>query len=779
MTHPLLALQELSKYYVNGQNVVAGLNKVSISFERGEFVAITGESGSGKSSLAHILGGILPYEDGELYYDGKPTSHFDSEDWERYRAGSIAFISQNYGILPGATVEENVISALRLTGVDKTQAVEDAKSILEEVELWSLRSRRAAKLSSGQKQRLSIARALAKPCSVLIADEPTGNLDPENSDKVIRLLAKASQDRLVILITHEFSEAEDYVTRHISLQDGRICADAKLRQSAAVERPQERRKAVGDLSAYIAGLQMRSRPAWSVIVLIFIMLTAFSVFAFLGSFIVALDDTSTRIYESDAFLNGEKTRIVAVRADGQAMTQEDYDTILSVNHVRQLDKFGYIQDISYAYVEGTDYVINYPRFNHGTFREAVYIEVPTVEFLSTQQYMKTIPLSESSDDFLTSGTMPRQFNEVVAAGDKTMLGRQFSVYLRNIPLWDMGGCIEVEMTVVGVTDQGSGLYFHDDVARSLTMDYLGAEYTYIPCYDQVPSDAEYINYRDARSKVMYGQLCAPFYAVCEPKAGSAMQDMKDSEIFVSLGEYVNILTDDPSADYDRIYSKTYSTEFGSWNVAGLNKSTVENVLAVTPAVFKNILKESGIDNGDQVSITVTDYAYTQRVINELEKAGYHALSPYVLGSARIDPDLAAQRVQTLAVCIVALLVIVLLQLIVLRAMFAMETESYRTLSDMGLTRKTAQKSVFWQVFVFTLAGQLLGIAGIILCGHLGIPQIAGLTKYLYGYWWAVISMIHLASTMAAAWLIAAALKKRVYPRGAVQRDLVIDDEEAA
>ena len=119
MTRELLTLQNLAKYYASAQSVVVGLNQTNLTFCRGEFVAITGESGSGKSTLAHVLGGILPYESGELLFKGKPTSHYDSADWERYRRDCVSFISQSYGILPGSSVQDNVTCALRLTGVEK------------------------------------------------------------------------------------------------------------------------------------------------------------------------------------------------------------------------------------------------------------------------------------------------------------------------------------------------------------------------------------------------------------------------------------------------------------------------------------------------------------------------------------------------------------------------------------------------------------------------------------------------------------------------------------
>ena len=777
MTQPILSLQELSKYYVNGQSVVAGLNKINLQFDRGEFVAITGESGSGKSSLVQILGGILPYEDGELWIDGKPTSHYGSTDWERYRAESVGFISQQYGILPGATVQENVISALRLTGMEKAEATVESQRILEEVELWPMRARRAAKLSSGQKQRLSIARALAKPCSILIADEPTGNLDPENSDKVIRLLAQAAQDRLVILVTHEFSEAEHYVTRHITLQDGRVCADARLRPCPPQDFPAPKSRPVKDLSTYVAGLQLRSRPVWSCVLLLFTVLTAFSVFAFLGSFIVAADDTSTRIYESTAFLNGDKTRIVVVREDLANMTQADYDRILSTSHVTSLEVFGYIADIQYFFQEGADYRLNYTQHNYGTIRNPRYMELPTPEFYDVDQFMQTIPQTRKNSQFLTAGELPDNFYEVVAVGDADLIGQTVTVYLCRGTDWEDGGYIRLEMTIVGVTNTGKGLYFHEDLARTLTLHYMGAAYAYMPWYGQVPSSATYTNYRNARSKAMYGEYCNPFHVVCNAAPSATMRDMADTEVYVTLNSYISVLEQNPTAAYREIYQTPFVTETGTWHVAGVLDSTLHNLLAVNPSRFAQILADSGVENGNQVSIHISDYAYTQRVINSLEKAGYYALSPYVLGATHIDAELAAQRTQTLAVCAGALVVILLLQMIVLPSLFATQTESYRTLSDMGLTYRTAGRSIFAQVMIIAVAGQLLALAAIGICALAGVSQIADLTKYLYGRWWVLISVIHLASIALAAWLVRRNLKKRVYPRSAVTRDLILDEEE--
>ncbi len=775
MAQPILTLQELSKYYVNGRNVVAGLNRITLSFEQGEFVAITGESGSGKSTLAHILGGILPYEDGELFIEGKPTSHFDGGDWERYRAQSVGFISQSYGILPGATVLENVVSALRLTGMEKELAHREAEQILEEVELLKFKNRRAAKLSSGQKQRLSIARALAKPSRILIADEPTGNLDPENSEKIIALLAKAAETRLVILITHDYDECRDFVTRHISLQDGKLASDARLRNAPEIPEQPVRQRTNQDLSRYTAGLQMRSRPMWAAVVALFLALTAFAVFAFLGTFIVALDDTNTRIYQSSAFLNGDPNRIVAVRSDLANLTQADYDKLLSVKYVEQLERYGYIADIYCAWEKGEDFVINTIKNNMGTRRHPEYVYTDVVEVTTTDKFMQSVPLFADGGDFLTAGRLPERYDEIVMVGGEELLGKTLTLYLQDKVTWTTG-YLTADVTVVGVTDHGTGLYVHDELAQAVTASFLGAQWTYVPMYQQVPSALVYNNLRDTWSVYQSGPLCMPFRVDSAPAPGSTMKNLSEDEIYISFGTYVDQLMENPAADYDALYRSGLTTGEGEFRIAGVHGSTLENVIAVSPAAFRKIMEQQGIGMGNQVSITISDYAYCERVLEDLEEAGYIALSPYVLGSKQVDEELAAQRQQTLYICIGALAAIAVLQILVLWALFLIENESYRILRDMGLTCAAAQKSIFWQMLLLSILGQAAAVAAIFLCRS-EISQIGNVTKYLYGVWWAVISLTHLLSTAVSALVIAGGLKKRVYSRTAAYVDLPLDDEE--
>ncbi|MBR3705249.1 MAG: ATP-binding cassette domain-containing protein, partial [Oscillospiraceae bacterium] len=489
MGRELLTLQDISKYYTSGQSVVMGLSRINLTFRTGEFVAITGESGSGKSTLAKIIAGILPYESGELFISGSPTSHYDSSDWERYRRDSISFISQSYDILPGCSVERNVISALRLTGMDKADAAVRAKEILHEVELWELRSRRAAKLSSGQKQRLSIARALAKPAPILIADEPTGNLDGENSAKVVQLLAAAAKDRLVLIITHEFAEVEGHATRHITLQDSVVSSDVALRPAAAAKNaapaPVRKRTAPRGLSLYTSFLQVSSRPVWSCIMLTFFALTAFAVFAFLGTFIVNLDDTNTRIYDKAAFRNGDKERIVVVRADGGNLTAQDIDRLLTVSHTERIEPYGLVSDINYFYRENVDYFLHYNAVGGGMLTDATGIDAaPTLENFSL--FVQTIPALPDGREFLTAGRLPENMYEVVA-GNEDLLGETITVYVQDTKNWAKTSYIALNATVVGTTDCGSHLYFHEQLGRSITTQLLHGSVFVLPNTDDPDS----------------------------------------------------------------------------------------------------------------------------------------------------------------------------------------------------------------------------------------------------------------------------------------------------
>lgn len=768
MAKELLRLENLSKYYTSTQSVVMGLNNINVSFERGEFVAITGESGSGKSTLASVIGGMLPYESGELFFEGNPTSHFDSADYERYRRDHISFISQNYGILIGCTVMENVVSALRLSGMEQETAVCKAEEILQEVELWEMRGRRAAKLSSGQKQRLSIARALAKPAPILIADEPTGNLDPENSAKVIELLAKAAKDRLVILITHEFEEAADQVTRHIVIQDGQISMDASLKPFAAVDSPvSAKRSGKGrPLSLYVSRLQLGGRPVWSSLVLLFFSLTAFAVFAFLGTFVVALDDTNTRIYDASAFLNGDKTRVVVAKLDSSPMTTEDYEKLLQVEYVKQLETYGYLTDIQYAYQDGVDYKTYYQRVDSGTWDDPDLSMKENISILPTAPFMKSIPLLAGEETFLAAGRLPENMYEVVLSGDEDQIGQVIAVYIRDDKNWGYGVMLKFDMTVVGVTHQGSGLYFHGDMGRMFTtavMDNAVAgsdnwlnQYQYMLAPNEELADEQW-----RCSEIVYGKLKSTGY---------------ETMLLLNLNteNLMDVLTGDSAID--AFVRKQLIEEFNEQGILPYHTQLYNKFAEVSPQTFEELMWKK---NSDQVSLNIEDYAYTDRVLEAVQGMGYLAVSPFKESSTKQDPELAAERMQTLTVCAAALLAVVLLQVVVLRALFGTQTESYRLFRNIGLTCSTANYSILWQVLLFTLGGQVVGFAGILICRAANVARIVELMRYLPAVYILLLSGVHLAASLIAGYWIIHALDRQVYPLAGRQTDLALETEEVA
>ncbi|MBO4697533.1 MAG: ABC transporter ATP-binding protein [Lachnospiraceae bacterium] len=225
-----LQLKNIGKIYVSEGTVAVGIRGVNLSFDQGEFVAITGASGSGKSTLLNVISGMDTYEEGELLIDGKPTSHYIQPDWEEYREKYISFIFQDYNIIESFTVLQNVELAL-MNIRNPIERRRRAIELLERVGLKSHLKQKGSRLSGGQKQRCVIARALAKDSPIILADEPTGNLDAQSSKEIVELLKEVSKDKLLIVVTHDFDEVEAYATRHIRVFDGAVESDQHLSES--------------------------------------------------------------------------------------------------------------------------------------------------------------------------------------------------------------------------------------------------------------------------------------------------------------------------------------------------------------------------------------------------------------------------------------------------------------------------------------------------------------------------------------------------------------------
>lgn len=226
----MIKLKNVSKFYYSKGVIASGFSKVNVEFNIGEFVAITGESGSGKSTLLNVISGLDTYEEGEMYVDGKETSHYMEKDWEDYRRKYIGNIYQNFNLINSYTVYQNIELVLILNGLTKKEARPKVLELIKKVNLEKFTKTKVSKLSGGQKQRVAIARALAKDVPVIIADEPTGNLDKRSAESIVKLLKELSKDKLVIIVTHNYEQISEYATRKITMHDGKILEDKKIKE---------------------------------------------------------------------------------------------------------------------------------------------------------------------------------------------------------------------------------------------------------------------------------------------------------------------------------------------------------------------------------------------------------------------------------------------------------------------------------------------------------------------------------------------------------------------
>lgn len=221
----MLTLRDLSKDYVISDNVVHALRGININFRRSEFVSVLGPSGCGKTTLLNIIGGLDHCTAGDLLINGRSTKEYGDKDWDTYRNHSIGFVFQTYNLIPHQTVLSNVELALTLSGVSRSERRARALKVLELVGLTDQIGKNPNQMSGGQMQRVAIARALINDPDILLADEPTGALDSENSIQIMELLKNISKDKLVVMVTHNPEIAEAYSTRIIRLLDGTVTGD--------------------------------------------------------------------------------------------------------------------------------------------------------------------------------------------------------------------------------------------------------------------------------------------------------------------------------------------------------------------------------------------------------------------------------------------------------------------------------------------------------------------------------------------------------------------------
>ena len=222
----MLKLYDIKKDYKMPDYVVHALNGISINFRKNELVSILGPSGCGKTTLLNIIGGLDQYTSGDIIVGDISTKNYKDRDWDIYRNHYIGFVFQSYNLIPHLNVLQNVEMGLSISGISRSKRRAMAIAALEKVGLGEQLKKKPAQMSGGQCQRVAIARAIVTNPKIILADEPTGALDTETSKQIMDLLQEISDDRLVIMVTHNPQLAQRYSTRIIELLDGGIISDS-------------------------------------------------------------------------------------------------------------------------------------------------------------------------------------------------------------------------------------------------------------------------------------------------------------------------------------------------------------------------------------------------------------------------------------------------------------------------------------------------------------------------------------------------------------------------
>lgn len=219
----MIELKNIKKNYKNQKVTTEVLKGINLKLGERGITFILGKSGSGKSTLLNILGGLDNYTSGDLIINGKSTKTFTEKNWDAYRNTYMGFVFQEYNLLDNYTVEDNIKLAMELQ--HKKCSNKEISEVLKLVELEGLSKRKTNELSGGQKQRIAIARALIKNPEIILADEPTGNLDKETSRQIFEILKKLSKGKLIVIVSHDEESARKYADRTVRIEDGLIISD--------------------------------------------------------------------------------------------------------------------------------------------------------------------------------------------------------------------------------------------------------------------------------------------------------------------------------------------------------------------------------------------------------------------------------------------------------------------------------------------------------------------------------------------------------------------------
>lgn len=750
----MIELKDVTKYYSSDTSVAMALRNINLEFHKGEFVVITGKSGSGKSTLLNVISGMDTYEEGEMYFNGMETSYYDKKDWEDYRRENISFIYQSYNLIDSYTALENVETVMRIENgkESRRERKKRAMEILDQVGLKKRARHKAVHLSSGQKQRLGIARALAKDTDIIIADEPTGNLDVENGVAVMKMLYELSRDKLVIVVTHNFEQVQDFATRKIRLFDGEVAEDILLnpqqeRKEETGQKTTEKKKTEKKHGEWFQAVgfvhkNRMAQPHRTIFLFLLMLVITSSLMIMYGYLLANMDDSVTRDTSQGAFNNTQKERLVVRKPDGSTFSDSDIEVLQKIAHVKYVSRYDFAGEISCLYKSGEDYKIEYKK-SETSDRKSL-----TVDALDYSEFTEE---AAGLDESRIEGKLPENMYEaVITSKDSSLIGTQMDIYFKS-KKWSDATWLGGTFTITGIVkEDGNKPYFSGEFLKSMN-----------------------INYGDSRTELHYDITRTTTYSGEEENSYEQTMSKKGKVIFIQgegltgnqirLSESIlmNIRTDGvvsgdqtirESLNKDAVLKYSdgtgEDTEYSLEIVEGSHSGSA-SVVETSHEFLEQLYGSTEIT---QVSVYMNDYAYTDRVIKQINQSGYQAVSPYRISAGDYNTELVQERLTALGLSAAVLIAVFFLSIMVLYAIMKLKTKDFKILKSLGLKQSAINRMNLYELATAGLAAVLVLILAGVTADRMNVRVISDIIRYYTAgdYVLAMVAVLILA-IITAAW----------------------------
>ena len=719
MSH-MIELHNVSKFYSNKDTVSTGFSKVDLNLDMGEFVVITGESGSGKSTLLNVISGLDSYEEGELFIAGEDTSGYRTEDYERYRKKYIGNIFQDFNLVNSYTVYQNVELSMMLSGMPRSEQKQNIPEYIEMVDMTAYTKTKASKLSGGQKQRVAIARALAKNAPVIVADEPTGNLDSASAEKVMETLHRISKDRLVVIVTHNYEQAAPYVTRKITMHDGRIIEDKRIQPAAgdlsddemeSYLHPEEERPVYRKMSA---GSQLRlgvrntfNLPAKFILLLLVYLFVTAAVLSQYASTKQALHSNDLMGY-NNYFTDTSPERLILTKKDGSAFTTSDYESLQKMDNADYIIKGDAGIDTGIMF-ESDDIDISGPMYPVSCLKEK-----PTIGRLpkkDTEVVLVADPECYSYD--------------AIKEMDKKILGKKYYIdALNSMAIQGGDRLIKDKVTVVGVVflseDAGRSsngnvmIYVTDNVAARVLVKTAAASSVVTLDFSGTKSDYSGMQVVYPSKKVPKGEVY-----ISEDQAYQFYEE--GAARGKTMGLHVKNHYFEESRDF-RI-GQVFKAD-NIRNLLGLSKNNYDEYTSnvyINPSDYNKIFNQGNF----QSSFFMKDEKLSDSTVKALEGAGYKVLVIKDTFTDATGGYAFILRMFSMARLALEFVVLFFISYAVIRLIMRSRNSYYSTLRILGASRKNTDNILRIELLLMmaiSYGGVLVG-SNLVRRGIVAVPAV--------------------------------------------------------